>query len=150
MAMDRRGLDAYKKVERLTNSPRETEARVLTRGALMLRDCLDNWEAGERKKLLGEALRYNQKIWSIFQANVAADDSPLPQELRFNLLKLSAFVDRQIFAVMARPSPDKIESIINVNMSIAAGLKAKPEIVSRVEGEETGAGKLDRTRYPHS
>jgi flagellar biosynthesis activator protein FlaF len=135
--MDKRGLCAYQKIERITNSPRETEARVLTKGALMLKECLDNWEAGERKKLLGEALRFNQKIWSIFQANLAAMDSPLPRELRFNLLKLSAFIDRQIFAVIALPSPAKIESIIKVNLSIAAGLRAKPAIKPV---EESGEG----------
>ena len=134
--MDKRGLNAYQKIERITNSPRETEARVLTKGALMLKECLDNWEAGERRKLLGEALIFNQKIWSIFQANLAATDSPLPRDLRLNLLKLSAFVDRQIFAVLARPSVDKIESIIEVNLSIAAGLRAKPSITSIEEPME--------------
>jgi flagellar biosynthesis activator protein FlaF len=146
MVMNRRGLDAYKKIERVTNSPRETEARVLTKGALMLRDCLDNWEAGERKKLLREALRFNQKIWSIFQANIAAVDSHLPQELRFNLLKLSAFVDREIFAVMARPSPDKIEAIIKVNLSIATGLRAKPEVASVEKTTEARISRLEITR----
>ncbi|MFA5180119.1 MAG: flagellar biosynthesis regulator FlaF [Syntrophales bacterium] len=144
--MGNRGLETYKKIERITNSPRETEARVLTRGALMLKECLDKWEAEERKKLLGAALRFNQKIWSIFQANLAAIDSPLPHELRFNLLKLSAFVDRQIFAVMALPSPDKIESIIKVNLSIATGLRAKQEVASVEEPTEARSSRLEITR----
>ena len=144
--MYKRGLYAYQKIERITNSPRETEARVLTKGALMLKECLDNWETEGRKKMLGEALIFNQMIWSIFQANVAALDSPLPQELRFNLLKMSAYVDRQIFAIMARPSPDKIEAIIKVNLSIATGLRAKPEVESVEEPTEARIRRVEITR----
>jgi hypothetical protein len=42
-----------------------------------------------------------------------------------NLLRLSAFVDRQIFAVLADPAPERLQSIIDVNLSLAAGLRKK-------------------------
>ena len=134
--MYRDGLDAYKKVEQTTNPPRETEARVLTQGALKLKRCIDQWESLDRKTMLSEALRFNQKIWSIFQADLASTDSPLPSDLKLNLLRLGAFVDRQIFAVMVNPTPDKLVQIIDVNLGIAAGLRKKtspndnPQMVS--------------------
>lgn len=124
--MYRHELETYKKVEIITNSPRETEARVLTQGAMKLKHCMENWESDNCKRLLSESLRYNQMIWSIFQANVASDDSHLPLELRMNILILGAFVDKQIFSIMCYPTPDKLMPIINVNLGIAAGLRKKP------------------------
>jgi flagellar biosynthesis activator protein FlaF len=124
--MDHNKLDLYKKVSKMNDSPRETEARVLTNGALKLRECMENWESDGRKSLLSEALHFNQKIWSIFQADLTSKECLLPRELRLNLLKLGAFVDKQIFAVMAYPSPDKLVPIIDVNLGLAAGLREKP------------------------
>ena len=57
-------LDSYQKVEQVTISGRETEARVLTKAAVMLKDCQDNWEAADRREKMHEALSYNQRIWS--------------------------------------------------------------------------------------
>ena len=135
--MYKRNVEIYKKVEKTTSSQRETEARVLTQGALKLKWCQDNWNSEERRKLLAEALKYNQQIWSIFQADLLSGKSPLPENLRQNLLRLSVFVDRQIFQVMAYPSPDKLTPIINVNLGLAAGLEKKVPIsqTSRVPAE---------------
>lgn len=123
--MYKRNVEIYKIVEKTTSSQRETEARVLTQGALKLKWCQDNWNSEERRKLLAEALKYNQQIWSIFQADLLSGKSPLPENLRQNVLRLSLFVDKQIFQVMAYPSPDKLTSIINVNLGLAAGLEKK-------------------------
>lgn len=135
--MYKRNVEIYKKVEKTTSSQRETEARVLTQGALKLKWCQDNWNSEERRKLLAEALKYNQQIWSIFQADLLSGKSPLPENLRQNILRLSVFVDRQIFQVMAYPSPDKLTPIINVNLGLAAGLEKKVPIsqTSRVPAE---------------
>lgn len=124
--MDGNRLDLYRKTAKAVETPRETEARVLTQGALKLKHCMENWESVRQSKVLSEALRYNQQIWSIFQADLSAGDSRLPMDLRLNLLRLSAFVDRQIFAILADPRPEKLESIIKVNLGIAAGLRKPP------------------------
>ena len=95
---------------------------------MKLKECMENWDSDNRKKMLSKALKYNQQIWSIFQADLTSGDSPLPDDLRMNLLRLSIFVDKQIFTVMAHPSPDKLVPIININLGIAAGLRKKPSI----------------------
>jgi flagellar protein FlaF len=118
-------LEAYRKAEKATSSPRETEARVLTLAARKLVNCREQWESGERKSLLMEALKYNQKIWSVFQADLIGSDNPIPLSLRVNLLRLAAYVDKQIFAIMAKPSPEKLTPIININMGLASGLRGK-------------------------
>jgi flagellar protein FlaF len=120
-------LNAYKKVQRVTASPRETEARVLTEGAKRLQFCQENWDNENSSKLLSEALRYNQIIWSIFQTELISENSRLPLDLRQNLLRLSGIVDKQIFETMTDPSPEKLDPIININLGLADGLRGKSE-----------------------
>lgn len=120
-------LATYQAVERETISGRETEARVLTQAALKLQECQNNWNSEKRDSELEKALKYNQKIWSIFQVELAREDNPLPRQITRDLIKLSAFVDKRIFETIASPSPDKLTAIININHNIAAGLREMPE-----------------------
>jgi len=116
-------LEAYQTVEKVTLSGREIEAAVLTKAARMLRQCQNNWSAEDRDKRLEEALKFNQRIWSIFQAELTHENHPLPKSLRRELLRLSGFVDRRIFETMASPSLEKLDIVININCNIAAGLR---------------------------
>ena len=117
-------LEAYQNVDRMTMSGRETEARVLSQAALKLKDCQDNWNDENRSTKLDEALKYNQRIWSIFQSELAKEDNPLPRQLKQDLLRLGAFIDRRIFETMAYPAPEKLTVVININQNIAAGLRS--------------------------
>ena len=116
-------LNAYQAVEKATVSGRETEARVLTQAAQKLRACQRRWDDDDRKQLLDEALKYNQRIWSIFQAELGNVDNPLPDHIKRDLLKLSAYIDKRIFEVMAFPEAQKLDIIIKINENIAAGLR---------------------------
>ena len=119
-------IKAYENVEKATMSGREIEARVLTQAARKLKNCQENWHAEDWESQLDEALRYNQRIWSIFQSELARNDNPLPLQLRENLLNLSVFIDKRIFEVMAYPEPEKLTILININNNIAAGLRGSP------------------------
>ncbi len=119
-------LEAYKTVDKTTMSGRETEARVLTQAALKLKDCQDNWSAKDKDEKLDEALKYTQRIWSIFQGELSNEDNQLPRQLRINLLRLSSFIDKRIFETMSYPSPEKLTAVININQNIAAGLRGSP------------------------
>jgi len=118
-----KALDAYKSVEKTIVSGRETEARVLTEAALKLRTCQKKWDAENRSELLDEALNYNQRIWTIFQAELGKQDNPLPDNIKLDLLRLSSYIDKRIFEIMAYPSPEKLNIIIKINENIAAGLR---------------------------
>jgi flagellar protein FlaF len=96
---------------------------VLTQGALKLIDCQKNWDAADRNTRLDNALRYNQRLWSIFQVELAKADNPLPANIKTNIILLSRFIDRRIFETMAFPSPEKLDIIIKINQNIAAGLR---------------------------
>lgn len=116
-------LKSYQSVDKKTMSGRETEARVLTQGALKLVDCQNNWGASDRKQCLHDALRYNQRIWSIFQVEMTKPDNPLPDQIKQNILLLSRFIDQRIFDIMAFPEVEKLSIIIKINQNIAAGLR---------------------------
>ena len=115
---------AYETVNKNTISGRETEARVLTQAALKLLKVQQNWQSGDRDTLLDEALRYNQRLWSLLQSELSQPDNPLPEKIRFDILRLSKFIDKRIYETMAFPSPEKLEMIIKINQNLAAGLRA--------------------------
>ncbi|MCP4373786.1 MAG: flagellar biosynthesis regulator FlaF, partial [Deltaproteobacteria bacterium] len=115
--MHNNSLEAYKIVDKKTMPGRETEARVLTQAALKLKDCRDNWSAKDRDEKLDEALKYTQRIWTIFQGELSSEDNPLPRQLKLNLLQLSSFIDKRIFETMSYPSPEKLTAVININQN---------------------------------
>jgi flagellar protein FlaF len=116
-------LNSYQKVEQTTISGRETEARVLTKAAVLLKYCQDNWQAADRREKLHEALTYNQRIWSWIQGELMDEKNPLPKSIKENILSLSVLIDKRIFNVMAYPAPEKLKIIIDINLNLAAGLR---------------------------
>ena len=76
--------------------------------------------------ILEEALKFNQRIWSIFQSELSHKDNPLPKKLRMDIIRLSAIIDKRIFETMAEPSPEKLSIIIDINNNLAAGLGILP------------------------
>ena len=119
-------VQAYQNTHKMGMSDREVEAGVLTKAALMLRNCQENWDRGGSNGMLDEALRYNQLVWSIFQGEITRRDHPMPMDLRQKILTLSRFIDRRIFEVMAYPQSAKLNAIININLNLAAGLRGSP------------------------
>lgn len=75
------------------------------------------------KVILDDALKYNQRIWTILQVELAKPDNPLPDHIKRDLLLLSGFIDKRIFDTMASPRPEKLDVIIKINENIAAGLR---------------------------
>lgn len=119
-------LEAYRKVQISTMSGRDIEAAALTRSALLLSECQNNWNTWNPRELeekLDEALRINQLIWSIFQSELVNEDNPLPKQIRQDILSLSLFIDKRIIEVLAKPESEKLNAIININLNLAAGLR---------------------------
>ena len=116
-------LETYRNVQKATLSGRALEAEVLSKAAYKLKYCQNNWDSAGQEELLDEALKYNQKIWTFFQAELAKSENPLPAKIKQDLLSLSAYVDKRIFEIMSFPSPEKLTAIININLNIAAGLR---------------------------
>ncbi|QOX80325.1 flagellar biosynthesis regulator FlaF [Trichlorobacter lovleyi] len=120
-------INSYTSMQKETLSGRELEASVLTRAGLMLKQVQENWAAPDRTEKLLEAIKFNQKVWSFFQAELSDPENPLPVNLRQDILNLSLFVDKRLFEVMANPDKDKLNIVVDIDFNIAAGLRAKPE-----------------------
>lgn len=118
-------LDAYRNVEKATLSQRDIEATVLTKAAMQLQAIKENWSVENDGALLEDALNYNQRVWTFFQAELSVEENPLPVDIKRNLLALSLFVDRRTFETLAYPAPDKLEVLININLNVAAGLRGE-------------------------
>ena len=123
--MSAKQIEAYKTAQKTAMSGREIEASALTKAAIMLTECQNNWDAPDGKDILHEALRMNQTLWNIFQVELMEEGNPLPKELREDILSLSGFIDKRIIETMAFPSPDKLTAIININLNLAAGLRGE-------------------------
>lgn len=120
-------VEAYGKAARIsTADPRETEASLLINAANKIQQVRDDW--GSSKRDLDPALTYNRKLWSIFAASAAEADHPLPRDIKQNIANLALFIFKQTADVLAQPEPQKLDSLININRQIAAGLYQKPDV----------------------
>lgn len=117
---------AYQNVSRNTMSGREVEAAVLSKAAQKLRLCQTRWEDPAREALLEEAVRFNQRVWSIFQAELAHSAHPLPGKIRNDILRLSAYIDQRLLEALAAPAAKRLDIVIQINENIAAGLRGSP------------------------
>ena len=120
-------VNAYTNIQKETLNGRELEASVLSRAGIMLKQVHDNWDAPDRDVKLLEAVKFNQKVWSFFQAELSDPENPLPKKLREDILNLSIFVDKRLFEVLAFPDPEKLSIVIDIDFNIAAGLRTNPE-----------------------
>jgi flagellar biosynthesis repressor protein FlbT len=114
---------AYAKVAKETASPRELEANLLLKAAAQLQTVHDSWR--DKPTGLNAALMYNRRLWTVLLDALASPSNKLPAQIRENLIKLGAFVMGETFALMTRPKPGHLKSIIKINRSIAAGLRGK-------------------------
>ena len=121
-------LKAYESINKSTMSGRDVEAEVLTKAALKLKDCQEHWAETGRDARLEAALKYNQRIWTIFQAELENPENFLPDALKVDLLRLSVFIDKRTVETIAYPAPEKLTILININHNIAAGLRNRPKV----------------------
>jgi flagellar biosynthesis activator protein FlaF len=124
--MSQNPVNAYTVQQKENLSGRELEASVLSRAGLMLKSVKDNWGAPDRDQKLLEAVKFNQKVWSFFQAELSDPENPLPKNLREDILNLSIFIDKRLFEVLAYPDPEKLAIVIDIDFNIAAGLRTTP------------------------
>jgi flagellar biosynthesis activator protein FlaF len=118
-------LQAYQEADKSAMTGREIEAYALTKAAMALRECQDNWALPERDLKLEQALKLNQRVWSIFQAELTRADNQMPLPIKQNILKLSAYIDKRIINIISAPEPKKLDIIITINENLAAGLRQK-------------------------
>ena len=112
---------AYRSSQRLGANARDTEAQALLEAARRL-DAAIGSDAD--RDAYRAALRLNWRLWTIIQADVSSEGSPLPDEIRQNILSLSVFIDRHTVKALAEPNNTKLRVLVDINRNIAAGLMA--------------------------
>jgi flagellar biosynthesis activator protein FlaF len=114
---------AYGNVAKQTASPRELEATLLLKAASRLQAVHDGWDKSRAQ--LDEALLYNRKLWTIFLSTVTDKSNPLPVDIRQNVANIGIFVMNQTLATLGDPRPEQLNSLININRELAAGLMSR-------------------------
>jgi len=115
---------AYEQGTKTASSSRQLEAAALFKCARMLESCQRDWDAPGRAAALDEALRHNLRLWTLFQGELAQPEHMIPADIRLNLLKISRFIDKRTFELMAEPRPEKLQALIDINRNIGSGLSA--------------------------
>ncbi|MFO1148467.1 MAG: flagellar biosynthesis regulator FlaF [Alsobacter sp.] len=113
--------NAYASVAKAGLSGRDLEASLLIRAAAQLQAVVDDWEV--RQDQLDEALTYNRRLWSILATAATDESNPLPQKVKEDFSLLAVFVFKRTTDLLVEPQSEKVGSLININLNIAAGLR---------------------------
>lgn len=105
-----------------TSAPGEVEAWGLTQAALRMTAAQETAD----KQAMIDAVRLNWRLWTIFQAELLDPDSTVAMDIRTNLLSLAQYIDKHTVDFLAKPTPDKIDTLVNINRELATGLYQRP------------------------
>jgi flagellar protein FlaF len=56
---------------------------------------------------------------------VETNDNPQPMEIRQNIANIAVFVMKQTVEMQLNPDPAKLQSLIDINRNLAAGLSGR-------------------------
>ena len=126
--------------------PQYTEAWALIESARRMAEATN---AENEKDAMREALRLNWRLWTIFQAELSDEESPVPEEVRINMLTLCKFVDQHTVDAIHKPAAAKIEVLVNINRNIAGGLlDGLKKAVEEAEQREAAAAPQAQAQAP--
>jgi flagellar biosynthesis activator protein FlaF len=114
---------AYARTSQTTASPRDIEAQALLKAARQLQEVQSNWAGPDNN--MHNALLFNRRLWSIFMSAVQTNDNPQPLEIRQNIVNIGVFVMKQTIEMQLNPDPAKLNSLIDINCNLAAGLSGR-------------------------
>ncbi|MDG4575712.1 MAG: flagellar biosynthesis regulator FlaF [Defluviicoccus sp.] len=115
---------------------RQLEANVLLKAANLLDAAC---REPQPHRPLEAALLHNRKLWTVFAAEAADGAGRLPNDLRNNIGSIAIFVFRRTLELMGRPEPAKVDALIEINRTIAAGLMSRAGAAVSAPGAAAGA-----------
>jgi len=80
--------------------------------------------------LFAQALRFNNLLWTIMQADIIEPENKLPNEIKANIMSLSLFVDRQTTRAIRSKDRGDLEVLISINRNLAMGLRETPPVAT--------------------
>src|SRR5882724_9377353 len=118
------GAQAYARTVQASAPPREIEAQALLKAAKQLQDVQTNWAEVDQQHIEA-ALRFNRQLWAIFLSAAQNDENSQPLEIRQQIANIGIFVMNQTVDMQLAPEPKKLNSLIEINRNIAAGLSGR-------------------------
>ena len=82
-----------------------------------------NWQGPDRN--LHKALLFNRRLWSIFLSAAEDNKNQNSIEIRQNIANIGVFVMKHTIEIQMDPDPAKLQSLIDINCNIAAGLSGR-------------------------
>ena len=119
-------LQAYRRVQQVAESPRQTEYRLVAQVTGSLIRAKETEATGGA---LMDALDWNRRLWSTLSADCSTADNALPKELRAQIIRLALWVSRYTSDVM-RGKGD-IDALIDVNKAIMDGLAMQAQLAAQ-------------------
>ena len=113
------GYAAYARSHAGTLSGREIEAEALLKSVRLLRDAEADPADINR---LTQALDYNLRLWTVFEADLLSVGCPLPENVRNDLLRLCRFVALEIKRAVEAPGRADLKPMREINQTLASGL----------------------------
>lgn len=114
---------SYAQAQQSGETNRQTEARALLAAASRLAAAQ---EEGSSYDAYMDAIRHNQKLWTLFQVLLAEPENQLGQELKLTLARLSHHVDKISLRACTQYNPELLNDLISINRKLAAGLSVSP------------------------
>lgn len=110
-------LDAYRRVQNIADSPRETEYRLF---AQVTRSLIEVDERGERDASFFDAIDWNRRLWSTLSTDCATAGNQLTKPLRAQIISIALWVSRHSSQVALGKAD--MGALIDVNRTIMEGL----------------------------
>ncbi|GAA4217521.1 flagellar biosynthesis regulator FlaF [Sphingomonas endophytica] len=110
-------LDAYRKTQSRTASPRATEHRLLSE---ITSEMIEARTMGLSGAALMPPLHRNRQVWSVLSALCGAPENQLPATLRASIMSLALWVGRYTSQVVN--GSESLDALIEVNTTVMEGL----------------------------
>lgn len=110
-------LDQYKRVQQVSETPRQAEYRLF---AQITGDMVAARDAGDTGGALAAVLHRNREMWTVFASDCGTKGNALPDTLRASIISLSLWVNKHTSKVIL--GVERIDDLISINRNIMAGL----------------------------
>lgn len=114
-----RAQQAYAATAVPTRTDKSVEYDAVARITRRLRTAAQQGPAGFAE--LVEALHDNQRLWTIFAADVADAGNPLPRDLKARLFYLAEFTSHHTKRVLSREAG--VDPLVDINTAVLRGLR---------------------------
>lgn len=115
----KRGYEAYAKAHAGSLKDRNIEAEALLKAARLLAEAdIDRADV----RALAKALNFNLKLWTVFEADLNADQNRLPTQVRADLLRLCRYMTAEVARATRQPKSADLQAMVEINRTLASGL----------------------------